>query len=129
MSTFEILLDEIESRAPRVRFSQPHIDPLLQFQRNESTTAGAAAAYLCCAQGEPPPPPRIDELHAQFLREIENARGSIPRLAKLRRKIAWSLHPDRCATDGDESQAAMARLNALLDAALVAKKKNFTAPR
>ncbi len=129
MSAFETLLDEIGSSAQRGRVSQKSLDSSPGFHSHNPATGNSANAYLRYAQDESEPPPQIDALHAQFLIEIETARRSISQLKTLRRKIAWRLHPDRRATDQKRSEAAMAELNALIDATLVALKNKINVPR
>lgn len=64
------------------------------------------------------PPDAIEELAARFPRKLAAARRSPRKLASLRREIAWALHPDRIASDAENASQAMARFNAMIDAAL-----------
>ena len=112
MPDFLTILAEFEQRAPaagsaprRTAFAPP--DPIV---RNAASRREAVDAYGA-DRAAPVPPDQ-----AAFRREIEQASNSPRRLRRLRRRIAWSLHPDRAHNLDDA--ALLAELNATMDAAL-----------
>jgi hypothetical protein len=128
MADFEKVLDEIEERrrrfenapsAPAVSLCEPPVVLTAQFYMR----ADRAAATYRMQQTEPrepvPPPPKT--ISPESVRAIlARRRLSRKRLEALRRKIAWRLHPDRCAAHDPEATRAMAEINAAIDQALAA---------
>jgi hypothetical protein len=128
MVDFEKVLDEIEERrrrfenapsAPAVSLSKPPVVLTAQF----CMRADRAAATYRMQQTEPQRPanPEPTMISPENVRAIL-ALGRLPRkrLETLRRKIAWRLHPDRCAAQDPEASRAMAEINAAIDQALAA---------
>lgn len=112
MPDFLTILAEFEQKAPtagsaprRTAFAPP--EPLI---RSVASRREAIEAYGADR------PARVLPDQAAFRREIEQTGNSPRRLRRLRRRIAWSLHPDRTHSPGDA--ALLAELNAAMDAAL-----------
>jgi hypothetical protein len=120
MVAFVEVLDEVgERRAEAGRSFAPFKIELVetyppQIETTRLGTAQAVSAYRH-VQGEQPAssPPR--QKGENFSTLVAEAFHSTQRLKKLRRQLAWRLHPDRAA---ERDSQPLAEINAAIDAAL-----------
>jgi len=156
MIEFENILTQLEalaerSSAPRATliFVNPsEVAHLANDQAQGSRRAGARAAYTEHARHERHEPedtdqrkrraaaPTPDEAGAaspilpdmkSIVDDVRKAGTSVQELRAMRRRFAWSRHPDRLsASAGAPAGALMAEVNALIDAAIAKVRASAT---
>jgi hypothetical protein len=119
MVAFVEVLDEVGERCAEAGSFAPFkielVEPYtLQFEATHFGAERAVTAYRH-VQGEQPasPPPRRKV--EDFSTLVAEAFHSAQRLKKLRRELAWRLHPDR---GPERDPRPLAEINAAIDAAL-----------
>jgi hypothetical protein len=133
MAGFADILAQVESASSRTdELASPlrlrmELAPTLDVVATEGNAPprGVIAAYRETIEELAPraPAPVVarlsqEDFAARFPKMLRGARRSPDKLAALRREIAWALHPDRAGADAQENSDAMARFNAMIDAAL-----------
>lgn len=122
MTTFDEVLSRIEAIeearcAPRslcVPISAPMLDP--SPPASGSALRAVRAAYLRTRDDVKTKPP---EAYGETLaRELRAAAGDVDSLRRLRRRLAWLLHPDRQVDVAQCGEISLARINAEIDDAL-----------
>ena len=153
MIEFENILTQLEalaerSSAPRATliFVNPsEVAHLANDQAQGSRRAGARAAYAEHARHEPKDTdqrkrraaaPKPDEAGVaspilpdmkSIVDDVRKAGTSVQELRAMRRRFAWSRHPDRLsASAGAPAGALMAEVNALIDAAIAKVRASAT---
>ncbi|WP_159725951.1 hypothetical protein [Methylosinus sp. Ce-a6] len=141
MTDFATILDDLEKAARRSeRPSGPlrgaHFGTILGAEAPSAPRSDKdRAARVCRAYGldlakpeEPPsaPPearaPRLPEREEVFA-ELLRAEGSLAKLATLRRRLAWSCHPDRQEKSrARQAERLLAECNAQIDQAVARAK-------
>lgn len=153
MIEFENILTQLEAlasrasapRATRIFMSSSEIAHLADDQAQGSRRAGARAAYAEHARVEPEDTdqrkrraatqtpdeaggasPILPDMKS-IVDELRKAGTSIQELRALRRRFAWSRHPDRLSTSAVASAGGlMAEANALIDAAIAEVRAGST---
>lgn len=141
MTDFATILDGLEraSRRPE-RCSEPlrtaHFGTVLGGQTPSGPSSDEdRATRICRAYGidrvkrEDPPSisaeahaPRLPEREEVFA-ELLRAEGSLPKLAALRRRLAWACHPDRQEKSrARQAERLLAEFNAQIDRAVTRVK-------
>jgi hypothetical protein len=120
MVAFVKVLDEVGERCAEAgRSLAPYkielVEPYApQVEATHLGTAHAVSAYRQ-VQGEQSASSRPSHKTENFAKLISEAVQSAQRLKKLRRQLAWRLHPDRATERGSQP---LAEINAAIDAAL-----------